>query len=356
MLTQRVSVRLITIIIILILVTAVRQSRSRSLEESLEDRPELVQQLQRLKEARAIKFLVTGKTGTGKSSLINGLAGKEVATVGDGLDPETIKVKGFPVDILDVKVMLYDSPGLQDGLENEVEYLKDMEKTCKGVDLVLYTIKMIETRLDNSDRSAMHKLTCAFGAEFWDHAMFVLTFANLVEDPVVKYRNYSDRHQEEFFEKKLNLWKKKLPEVLKDMQSKPCSNGDTIRISPTTANRIPILPAGYPTQPHLPGHPYWFSKIWEASILLLDTEAQILMLTANQDRIKPPERVSQADFNQGLHRQPVVIHRDSGLFGKVMGATTGAVAGGTFASYVVGGSVAGPVGALAGAVLGYFFG
>ena len=299
--------------------------------------------MKRLKETRAISFLVTGKTGTGKSTLINGLIGDEVAKVGDTLDPETMKVRDFPIKINDISFVIYDSPGLQDGLKNELEYLKDMERTCKGVDLILYTIKMTETRLAESEISAMHKLTCAFGAEFWDHTMIVLTFANVVQ---AMYDGKSDE-KEEYFEKKLNMWKKKLPKVLQDMQSKPCTNDEIIKIPSATINRIPILLAGHPNQPHLPGHEYWFSKVWETSILLLPNEAKVLMLKANENRIKSVARVSTADFNQELHRQPVVVGRGDSFIRKSMGAGAGAM---------VGGSLGGPLGALVGAVVGALLG
>ena len=343
MLIQRVSATTVLILITVLSLSTVKCSRS--IEESLRDKPELARQLKRLKETRAVSFLVTGKTGTGKSTLINGLIGKEVAKVGDTLDPETMKVKGFPIKMHDISFVIYDSPGLQDGLKNELEYLKDIERTCKGVDLVLYTIKMTETRVNELEIGAMHKLTCAFGAEFWDHAMIVLTFANMVQDPSAMYNNDSEYHLEDFFEKKMSMWMKKLPEVLKDMQSKNCSNGDVIKIPFATINRIPILPAGYPTLPHLPGHKYWFSKIWESSIFLLDDEAKVLMLKANENRIKPVAQVSQADFNQELHKQPIVYQDNS--FRKSVLAGGGAV---------VGGAIAGPFGALVGAVLGTLVG
>ena len=343
MLIQRISATTVLILITALSISTVKCSRS--IEESLKDKPELAKQLKRLKETRAVSFLVTGKTGTGKSTLINGLIGDEVAKVGDTLDPETMKVKGFPIKMHDISFVIYDSPGLQDGLKNELEYLKDIERTCKGVDLVLYTIKMTETRLDESEISAMHKLTCAFGAEFWDHTMIVLTFANVVQ---AIYTGESNENLEEYFEKKLNMWKKKLPTVLKDMQSKPCTNGEIIKIPSATINRIPILPAGHPNQPHLPGHKYWFSKVWETSILLLDDEAKVLMLKANENRIKPVAQVSRADFNRELHRQPVVVvERGDSFIRKSVGAGAGAM---------VGGSLGGPVGALVGAVVGALLG
>ena len=43
----------------------------------------------------SITVLITGKTGTGESSLVNAILGKEVAKVGRSLDPETSEVTAF---------------------------------------------------------------------------------------------------------------------------------------------------------------------------------------------------------------------------------------------------------------------
>ena len=64
-------------------------------EKALKENPGLAEQFKKLKNTRSIKVLVTGKTGTGKSALINGLVGENVAKEGEELDPETVKVDGY---------------------------------------------------------------------------------------------------------------------------------------------------------------------------------------------------------------------------------------------------------------------
>ena len=88
--------------------------------------------------------MVTGKTGTGKSTLLNGLLGEEIFKEGHNLDSETREVTIIRKEMdTGVTVIAYDCPGLQDGTGDEDAYLKDMQdKIRDGLDLVLYCISM----------------------------------------------------------------------------------------------------------------------------------------------------------------------------------------------------------------------
>ena len=125
-----------------------------------------------------LRILVTGKTGEGKSTLVNGILGEVVATEGADSIRCTAKVEGFTRKIQDVPVTVFDSPGLQDNTANEEVYLREMRETCQRLSLVLYCTKMTNTRLTDSDKHAMEKLTKAFGENFWRYSILVLTFAN----------------------------------------------------------------------------------------------------------------------------------------------------------------------------------
>lgn len=143
-----------------------------------------------LPKATSFSVLVCGKTGTGKSTLVNGIIGEPVAKVEKRLirHGDTRDVKGYRLEIGGVSVTVWDTPGLQDGSANndQKRYISDMKGICRNVDLALYCIKMPEKRFpvgksDNPDVKAMANLTKAFKPDFWRKTIVVLTYANTVE-------------------------------------------------------------------------------------------------------------------------------------------------------------------------------
>ena len=83
-----------------------------------------------------LNLLILGKTGTGKSSLVNALVGKEVAKVG-GVKPETpYGIFLYETEIDGKKVNIYDSWGIErneDAAKKWKELIKD-ELRKRGVD------------------------------------------------------------------------------------------------------------------------------------------------------------------------------------------------------------------------------
>ena len=102
-----------------------------------------------------LKILVTGKTGQGKSTLINGILGAKVAEEGARATRCTTEVAEYSVTIQDVPVTVFDSPGLQDRTKKEEDYIQNMREKCKELSLILYCTKMINTRLTDDDKHAM---------------------------------------------------------------------------------------------------------------------------------------------------------------------------------------------------------
>lgn len=60
-----------------------------------------------------LDVMVTGVTGAGKSTTLNSLFEKEVAKVGDGVDPETMELDSYRLNEL---IRFWDTPGLGDGV------------------------------------------------------------------------------------------------------------------------------------------------------------------------------------------------------------------------------------------------
>ena len=65
---------------------------------------------------RPLDVMVTGVTGAGKSTTLNTIFRKNVAIVGNGVDPETMSLEFYSLN--DV-FRLWDTPGLGDGVAND---------------------------------------------------------------------------------------------------------------------------------------------------------------------------------------------------------------------------------------------
>ena len=65
---------------------------------------------------RPLDVMVTGVTGAGKSTTLNTIFRKNVATVGNGVDPETMYLDYY---LLNDVFRLWDTPGLGDGVAND---------------------------------------------------------------------------------------------------------------------------------------------------------------------------------------------------------------------------------------------
>ena len=264
------------------------------------------------RNSNKVSILLTGKGGAGKSTLVNSLIGNKVAKEGETLKPETTEVTGHKQQIRDVEVTVWDSPGLQDGSTKGDQYLAEIKRKCKGVDLCVYCISLKQTRFTEGcdDIIAMKKLTRVLGKRLWEHAIFVLTFANVVEHTDTEILRAEDAEKPQLFEAKMELWKNNLTKALvKD-----------IGLDKAVASRINVVPAGYTTKPALLDRDHWLSPVWFAALYAMNPEAQPAMMKINLHRIvESPEEIREEDKAKFIKEQPLIFSKRGTEIGKKFG-------------------------------------
>ncbi|CAI8036370.1 GTPase Era [Geodia barretti] len=248
---------------------------------------------------RRIEILITGRTGTGKSTLVNALIGKDVAGTGSNLAVTTKHVTGHTVKAGEsTEIVVWDSPGLQDGSGEEDEYLTQMRENCKDIDIIIYCIDVSAGRAQlqgaevnqMKDLCAIKQLTANFGTNCWEHSIFVLTRANALETSLKVKDN-----PEKIFQDRLKDWEKRIHAALS-------KEGVPIEI----ANQVPVKPAGYPKKPHLLGHQYWLSELWFAFMKNAKNPSQPTITRVNQHRFQKENETTTEDFKKEGHEQPII--------------------------------------------------
>lgn len=100
-----------------------------SLEIDEQSKKQLFQNIIKLKNQK-VNLMITGATGCGKSSTINAMFNTEVAKIGVGVDPETMEITKYELGNL----ILWDSPGLGDGKEKDLQHSKAIIKKLNELD------------------------------------------------------------------------------------------------------------------------------------------------------------------------------------------------------------------------------
>ena len=125
---------------------------------------------------------VIGRSGTGKTTLINNMLGVECENDGGGA---TTAIHSHGNDIEGVQIEIFDTPGLGMPDQDEKHVFVDLQKiTEKKVDALLYCLSILpNSKLDDVDSEKHHKLlTRVFGKNTWEKTIIVLnfTFANVM--------------------------------------------------------------------------------------------------------------------------------------------------------------------------------
>lgn len=162
---------------------------------------------QELNEARQNGFILTGKTGTGKSTLLNVIFAKEVAVAKKSALAVTKMTEVYYLKLKSGKcVSIVDTPGLSDPdiiSNNKADldriHLKEIEKKISNEKIhikgILFLVNFQEERFDNSEEEALINYNSIFPLRrFWKHLIVIFThgFADPNGDSVEEMKELRD--------------------------------------------------------------------------------------------------------------------------------------------------------------------
>ena len=235
----------------------------------------------RMTHKQVIKILISGKSGTSKSVVINGLVGRQLIPERKGVvcKPRSDKLEYYSCHLERNEVRVWSSPHLQDEDRriNIDEYCEEMKRSCSNVDLIIYCLNMTETRFlpGNPDIKAMIRLTNLFGESCWRKTVFVMTFANLAAASTFSAEEGdSDEMNVIAFKNGLFAWQK----VIRDALINEAQVQQEVNIK--------VVPAGHYSRPSLPDRESWLADLFLECISTMPEDAQEAMIKGNLSRLQ----------------------------------------------------------------------
>ena len=167
--------------------------------------------------ARVYTVAVVGKTGVGKSSLINSLFGEDIAPVGHTLEATTGDVYKYPMKFGEDTLHIWDTMGLNDEKGDPKEYISRIANNIEKSHLILFCLDTTELRWTKENTKLLELFKNELDESIFKNTLFVFTkfnvYSNLKNIKHLKYKISSIIPNAEFGiaeNKKTKEWKNKL--------------------------------------------------------------------------------------------------------------------------------------------------
>ncbi len=245
---------------------------------------------------KSLTLLLLGKPGIGKSTLVNGLVGQNVAEVSArgeiAIEGVTKELQCYEFIVEDVTIQVWDTPGLLDPNIGTRQTLLKIKEILDEVDLFLFCIDMTTTRVfEKGDENAMiTMISDILGERFWNKAIIPLVQANTLINQLTDQQDTPEQVKAAF-KNNLKHWKKLL--------------GDKVPV-----RKVKVVPVGICRKPLLfPGDKSpWLSKFWRKVYKKLCDEKQLALTAITLDRLLVYSNSSMKYAGQTC-RKPISVLR-----------------------------------------------
>ena len=283
--------------------------------------------LNKLREQK-VNIMLTGSTGSGKSSTINAIFNMEVAKVGVGVDPETASMDSFELDNLTI----WDTPGLGDGVEadekiTETILAKLEQKDEEGnplIDMVIIVMDSSTKDLGTTYHLINDVLVPTLGDEAEERIIIALNQADIA----MKGQHWDEANNEPdevlqaFLKDKAKSVRKRLLE------------GTGLDLKPV------CYCAGYKEEGQEQRKPYNLTKLLYSIIKAIPKEKR-LTVADNLNKDKENWKHNDAEYN---YSKDIFDHIEEGIeFGAEIGGKLVGIPG-----VIIGGAIGGACGAVKG--------
>uniref|UniRef100_A0A1X7TYR7 Uncharacterized protein n=1 Tax=Amphimedon queenslandica TaxID=400682 RepID=A0A1X7TYR7_AMPQE len=217
---------------------------------------EIEKKIEALRESgRPVNILVIGPGGSGKSTLVNAMFGKDVAEVGLGTRSVASNVHTYQGEYKGVKIRIYDTKGCRDtGGKNYKNILLAIDKSGQ-FDLILICSKLI----GRADRDMFLELASVLHEDMWKRTVVVLTFAN-------HFKTLESVKESNDLESQIKVQINGHKACVVDYLSKS--------INKEVLEGIPFCIAGLKDERELPTTDDWLKELWETCIDRSSDEAR----------------------------------------------------------------------------------